>query len=223
MARLSKRGRECASRLHLTCTRSSMWFAVRCPDLLILPWFLEGAVHSSYLLARMTSLIIPFVLHALSTRVTVHLEELSQSDNPVHLQAAAARVNLGYLMVCGATALLVLNFAPYLSAFLGDVAPAFSTILTWLVIGQSAPILFGATSLLMHVSERGLIYRLIHGATACFFVGSILAIGEGSAIIVAQSLAAAQLTHAAICAAVLVKHGVWPGLTALFHKEIKLF
>jgi len=40
---------------------------------------------------------------------------------------------------------------------------------------------------------------------------------------VAQTFAVSQLTLSAVCAFILTRNGIWPGLTVLLHKEITLF
>lgn len=195
---------------------------IRFPDLLLAPWFLDSAELKLYFWVRVASLAIPLALFGLSHSVTAKLEALSQTGNSLGFRAAAARVNLGYLMVCGSMALMILIGAPYSAALLGYSNAGFSDALIWVVLGQAAPILFGATGLLMHVENRGTINELLLGLTAALFVASIFALEAGTAVTVAQTLGVAQLTHSAICAILLTQSGVWPGLTALFQKEIKL-
>lgn len=197
--------------------------ATRYVDFLLIPWLLEGTVLYAYILARITSLIIPLALHGVSARVKPQLSALLQTGNFCRFQAAAARVNLGYLMVCGGMSLIVATCAPHWAALLGNFDPVFTNILVWAVVGQSAPILFGATVLLMNAVGRGAMNELLYGFVAALFVASVLIGNKGSAILIMQTFAVAQLTHAAICSISLARCGVWPGLTALFHKEIKLF
>ena len=126
-------------------------------------------------------------------------------------------------MICGAVSLLVLGCAPFIAGALGGLNHAFDEIVIWLVVGQAAPVLFGATALLMHAVDRGAFYVVLQGMTATMFIGGVIVLDNTNAVVVAQTLAAAQLTQAALCALLLTQCGVWPGLTALFHKEIKLF
>ncbi|MEH6831272.1 MAG: hypothetical protein V7661_10570 [Sulfitobacter sp.] len=205
------------------CARFVASIGTRYPDLLLVFWLLEGLALSAYLLARISSLTIPFALQFLGAGVSPHLRLLSQAEDQIPLQAAAARVNLGYLMVCGAMALIVLVSMPYIAEMLELSHPDGSDILIWLVVGQAAPIFFGATGVLMQAVDRGTVNEILYALTATFFIVSILVQSAGTAVIIAQTLAVAQLTHAAICAILLTHLGVWPGLTALFHKEIKLF
>lgn len=217
------------SRRGLTRLRHSEWggvfrLASRYADLAVVPWLLELPVLCAYLLARIASLGIPFALFILGRRAAPHLAELAIAPDQLRFQAAAARVNLGYLMVCGAVALFVMVSAPWAAKLLDLPLATFDEILVWLVIGQSAPVLFGATALLMHAVERGAFYDLLLGLTAVLFLVGVLLVPDArDGELIALTLAAAQLTQAALCALLLTQSGVWPGLTALFHKEIKLF
>ncbi len=55
------------------------------------------------------------------------------------------------------------------------------------------------------------------------FLAGIWMLNPQDGVLIAQTFAAAQLAQAAICALLLTQCGIWPGLTALFYKEIKLF
>ena len=198
-------------------------FVTRYIDVLIVPWVLEPVAMYTYLLARLASLVIPLALTTLGAKAAPQLFRLARQETDTGFQAAAARVNLAYLMICGAVALCVLVSAPWIAAGLDLPQDAFAAILLWLVIGQSGPVLFGATGLLMRAVDRGTFHDVLMGLTALLFLAGIGTLGERGGVPVAQTLAAAQLTHAALCALLLTQSGVWPGLTALFHKEIKLF
>ncbi|MEH6644377.1 hypothetical protein [Sulfitobacter sp.] len=198
-------------------------FVARYVDLLIVPWFLEPIVVWIYVSARVASLCIPLTLFLLGSRVARQLSKLAQAQEQSGFQSAAARVNLSYLMVCGAMALFVMVGAPNLAVILGTPKGLYSEILVWLVVGQSAPVLFGATGLLMHAVERGAFYDMLLGLTALLFLAATVLFDVRDGVMVAQALVAAQMTQAGLCALLLTQCGVWPGLTSLLHKEIKLF
>ena len=192
-------------------------------DILFAPFILEAAMLIAYLVARGVSMCIPLTLGGLGRKAAPQMARLSQLPKQTLFQAAAARVNLGYLMVCGAVSLLVLASAPFLSQSFGGLDSAFDEMLIWLVVGQAAPVLFGATALLMRAVDRGAFYDVLQGVTAAMFLGALAVFDGASGVMMAQTLAAAQLTLAALSALLLTQCGIWPGLTALFHKQIKLF
>lgn len=208
---------------HSLIVGSGFYFVTRFVDLLVVPWVLNGKTVYVYVIARLLALVVPLSLMALGGKVAVTLYDLAQINEGRSFQAAAARVNLGCLMICGAVSLLVLLIAPHFSGMLGDQYPEFIEILVWLVIGNLAPALFGATHLLMNALGRGEFYNLLSGVTSLLTLISLAVLPELNGLLIAQIVAAAQLSHSAICALLLTQSGVWPGLTALFHKEMKLF
>jgi len=206
-----------------TMLGGTLWLVLRYPDVVVVSWILEAHALYAYLAARLISLGIPVALAILGRQVTPPLVALAQGHARPAFQAAAARVNLSYLMVSGGMALLLLSIAPYLAGISGITDSHFREILIWLVVGQSAPGLFGATGLLMHALDRGIFYDLLLTVTAVLFLVGVISTSTGDEVSLAQILAASQLTQGAVCAILLTQSGVWPGLTALFHKEIKLF
>ncbi len=197
--------------------------AARFCDLFVVPWLLDSATLAIYLLARLASLLIPFTLMLLGWRAQRQLAPLVHAEGKIHFRAAAARVNLGYMMICGAMGVMIVVVAPHLYSMVSSSDQALRSILLWLVIGQTAPVFFGATGLLMRVVDRGTFDDLVRGVTAVFYLVCVVLLGQTDAESLAQTLAAAQLAQAAICALLLTQCGIWPGLTALFNKEIKLF
>ncbi|MEP2919758.1 MAG: hypothetical protein ABJP06_03455 [Sulfitobacter sp.] len=198
-------------------------FSSRFVDVLLAPFILELAVFYAYLAARVVTLFMPLALELVGRKAAPQLASLARMDGQTPFQAAAARINLGYLMICGGGGVVLLALAPFANIVFNGLDPAFNDILLWLVIGQSAPVLFGATGLLMHAVDRAAFYDVLQGMTALLFVGSIVWLDVNKGGQVAQTFAAAQLTQAALCALLLTQCGVWPGLTALFKKQIKLF
>lgn len=198
-------------------------FLTRFIDLLLAPFVLQAPVLYAYLAARVWTLIMPLALNLLGWKAAPQLITLAQRDAQTPFHAAAARVNLSYLIICGGVGVSMLGVAPLAMGGFDGLHPAFDDILLWLVIGQSAPILFGATGLLMHAVDRGAFYDVLQGMTALLFVGSIVVLDMSKGAQLAQTFAAAQLTQAALCAMLLTQCGVWPGLTALFQKQIKIF
>ncbi len=223
MGQLIKLSVKSGALLHSAGVGAGFRFCTRYIDLLVIPWLLNAGMLYAYLVARGASLCVPVLLGLLGRKVAPHLVRFAQAEQQSAFRAAAARVNLSYMMVCGGVALMVMSIAPYLVKRAGGLDSAFDDILIWLVIGQSAPVLFGATSLLMQAVERGVFYDLLLGVTAMLFLAGIWMLNPQDGVLIAQTFAAAQLAQAAICALLLTQCGVWPGLTALFHKEIKLF
>ncbi|WP_299562808.1 hypothetical protein [uncultured Sulfitobacter sp.] len=197
--------------------------AARYCDFFVVPWLVDLRMLAIYAVARGSSLVIPFALMLLGRQAQRQLVLLVDAVPHSHFQAVAARTNLGCMMICAAMALMVFAVVPQLVNLLLASDKLFRDILLWLMIGQAAPVFFGATTLLMRVVDRGTFDDLLHGVVAVFYIACVGAVGESDAVSLAQTLAAAQLAQAAICAALLTQCGIWPGLTALLNKEIKLF
>lgn len=223
MGQLVKLSGKSGALLHRAGIGAGFRLLSRYADILIIPWVLELPVVMAYLLARSASLCVPSGLALLERKVAPHLDRLARNEKQNLFRAAAARVNLGYVMVCGAIALIVMSFAPYAVNSIAGIDPSFDDILIWLLIGQCAPALFGATALLMRAVERGAFYELLMAVTSVMFLAGVAVLDEKDGALIAQTFAAAQLTHAGICALLLTQCGVWPGLTALFHRKIRLF
>lgn len=223
MGQLIKLSENCIEQLRVGGFGAVIRFLSRYADMLIVPWIFEIQVLYTYALARLISLALPISLAFLEFKVGPHLKVLVRLKRKLPFQAAAARVNLGYMMICGAVALLTLSLGPKVATFAELGGEDFGQILIWLVVGQSAPVLFGATGLLMQVNDRGAFYEMLLSLTAALFVICVVVLGGNDPAAIAQTLAVAQLTHAGICALLLTQCGVWPGLTAIFHNEIKLF
>lgn len=197
--------------------------ATRFCDMPVVLFLLDPGPLVAYLFARAASLSIPFALVLLGRKAAPQLTSLAGAVQQTPFQAAAARVNLGYMMICSAMALLTFVVAPQVADRIGVDHPARNDILMWLIIGQSAPMFFGATALLMQAVDRGTFHELLLTVTTALYVLGALVLGHSDGLLLAQTFAAAQLTQAALCALLLTQSGVWPGLTALFHKQIKLF
>ncbi len=192
-------------------------------DLLIVPWLLSEEHLFAYLCAKMISLGIPVSLVVLERRLGGHLAFLAEDELQAPFRAAAARVNLSYLMVSGALAIISLSVAHRVFGHLPELDASFGEVVIWLVVGQSTAVLFGASTLLMSSVGQRRLCDLIRIITLLVFLCCVWIVGPRTGVLIAQMLAVAKITHAAVCAIFLAKYGVWPGLTALFHKEIKIF
>ncbi|KEJ91051.1 hypothetical protein [Sulfitobacter donghicola] len=182
-------------------------------------WLLDSAVFLLYVYARLAAAILPLSLGLVGRRVFPQLKKLTMQNDYLQFQSAAARVNLAFLMVSGGVAMLVLTIAPELNF---SQTGEFKEVLVWLLLAQSTPILFGATPILMRAVGRETFYEVLLGISAAFFLAATLILNTHEGVSIAQIYATSQLTVAAASALLLTQYGIWPGLTALFHKRIKL-
>ncbi|QUJ76310.1 hypothetical protein KDD17_15650 [Sulfitobacter albidus] len=190
-------------------------------DVPIAVYLLEGSSAQAYLIARALTCIVPVALTPIGWRLWPVVARAADTLSFSAVQAIAARINLGYVLITGALGVLVLWLA---SQFLrGDQSVQ---VLHWLLLGQCAPLLFGATGLLMRAFGRDAIIPLLRiGGALCLsvtIVSAHLLKGPADGLLLAQATAAVQLTIAATCALLLTQRGVWPGLTALAQPRIRL-
>lgn len=191
-------------------------------DLFILPAVLSGADALLYLLARaMVQIILSTVGHIerqAHNSLSVYTGPAARGD----LIALAARLNLGLLLVGGGMAVVVLTTIDYIPAALGLALPGFNPVLAWLVLGASAPAFFGATGVLLsasHMNGHNTMMQLI--GVVVFAVGAFALPPTATAF--AQLYAFTMLAVGLLSAASLVKSvAIWPGLTAILLRQIKL-
>jgi hypothetical protein len=138
--------------------------------------------------------------------------------------ALAARLNLGVLLIGGGFSLAILAIGPFCAILLGLHGPSMQGVLLWLVLGAASQVFFGATDMLLKTAGMAGLMALLCTASTAFFVVAVLASPSPDAVFLAQCFAAMHLIRYAIASVILVrKFSVWPGLTALFLRQIKLF
>ncbi len=145
------------------------------------------------------------------------------SRDSLRFVSLSARANLGFLLIGGAVALLLLVIMdPFLHLF-GISAADGRRAMIWLIIAQSAPAIFGATNLFMSLTKLdGVRAWLLWAAMPLALILTFAAARDGLAAL-AATYAALQIGAAAICAVVVALNcGIWPGLTAMFHSRIRL-
>ena len=198
-------------------------FLLRYADLLILPWVMLPTVVMSYLIARGLAQLVPVVLDQLGERVTNTLARAFTTGSDPDFVSGAARTNLGFLLIGGAATLAVFGFGVHVpQAF--DLNPShFHSILFWLTLAQAAPVLFGATGPLMNIAEmRGETIGLsLIGVVTVWSITVVFDLKDPQDL--AQLYAYVQMAITAISAVILgLRFGIWPGLTALLFRQIKL-
>lgn len=193
---------------------------LRYADILVLPWLLDPRWVLPYLLARGMSEGIQLGLAALAQGAAPALLRARQADEK---RALAARINLGALLIGGALMIVTLWLGR-----LGSIIPwpgfqDLAQVLPWLVFASAGPAIFGLTHLFLpHFGGWRFQAASGWGATALFCVGALV-FPIGSATDLAVVYAVAKLAHNLICAVSLgIKSGVWPGVTALLFRQIKV-
>ena len=193
-------------------------------DLLLVPLVLNGTDALLYFAARCLSDYVSAVLEQLGTNARSGLVSARQTGNHIAFVTMAARLNLGYLLIGGGVALAVLTAGPFLAEVIQQSEEAFQAVLIWLLLGTCAPVLFGATDILLCTTGKRAICRLVDLGTIILLCMAVFANAEPNPIFLAQCFAAFHLARAMLAAAILARGaGVWPGLTALMLRQIRLF
>lgn len=200
-------------------------FLLRYLDLLILPFILlEPKLAVPYLLAKALAEVVGWVLNVLERRVEsqFHVGGLVGSRNPA-LRASAARINLGFLLVGSSAMIAVLGLAGLGATQVRAVDPIFLSVLFWLVMGQGAPALVGATRLFMSNGHALQARATFAGTTILAALCLVVSFHEHDPTVVAWLLGSCQLTYAAVCAIFLgINNGIWPGISAVLYARVKL-
>lgn len=196
----------------------------RYADVFAVPLLLGPAEAGGYLAARGLSLVVSAGLAQLGGQMQPVLQRSFRAGDPAGFVAKAARLNLGFLLIGGSLGLAVLAVGPYAALALPTDAVPFQSVLGWLLIGACAPVLFGATDAVLHSAGRQVVQTLTSVAAAVALWAFALGVPVQSATLLAQCFAAVQLIRAGVSAVYLARvGGIWPGLTALLLRQIKLF
>lgn len=192
-------------------------------DLLILPMVLGASDALPYLLGRCLTIAVTAGLSQLGSQAMPALIAGRQHGEKLEFIRMAARLNLGFLLVGGGIALAVITVGPYLTNAIGVTDSRFQSVLLWLVLGTSAPILFGATDTLFDATGKQNNILCLNVAAGGHLACAILFAPNPSALFIAQCFACIQLAKSGLAAVILVRYaGVWPGLTAILLRQIKL-
>lgn len=203
--------------------RSILDRAFQNSDLLIVPFVLSGSASAIYIGARCLVMALTEILAVLGSAATPTLDRARERYDQVGFITAAARLNLGFLLMGGGIALGTLAVGPYFADAMGQSKAEFHLVLVWAVFGACAPVLFGATDTLLVAVGKKSVGRLFALGTFAVFAAAVISTPAPSAIFVAQCFAAMQILRVAAAAALLAKFaGVWPGLTALLLRQIRL-
>lgn len=198
-------------------------FLLRYADLLILPWVMLPTVAMSYLIARGLAQLVPVVLDQLGERVTNTLARAFTAGSDPDFVSGAARTNLGFLLIGGAATLAVFGFGVHVPQAFNLNPSHFHKFLFWLTLAQAAPVVFGATCLLMNIAamRNETIGLSLIGVVTVWSITVVF--GLKGPQYLAQLYAYVQMAITAISAVMLgLRFGIWPGLTALLFRQIRL-
>lgn len=191
-------------------------------DILLLPLVLSGGDALIYLLARGCAQVLITAIAHIGNQAAPSLTAIGAARDAAQFNAMAARLNLGLLLVGGGLGVVLLTAGDYIPDALGFELGGFSSVLGWLILAAAAPAFFGATDTLMNATYLQRHSMLIQIAAVVALCVATLS-GPMSALTFAQTYAAVCLCQALFAAVLLARRvGVWPGLTAVLLRQIKL-
>jgi hypothetical protein len=197
---------------------------LRYVDLLILPVLFSPEPALLYIVARAAGMVIEWSLDHLIRLAEPSIAMAHRFESQVKFIASAARLNLGLLLVGGGVALGVLSTAPNFSRLFGSRAATFREILIWVVVAQTAPAIFGAASAVLDIARHRREVAMIRMAGTLGFCMVVGLNQPSTGYLLAQHYAAVQLSVCAMMAGLVAwRSGIWPGITAVLFKQIKLF
>ena len=139
------------------------------------------------------------------------------------LAALAARTNLGFLLIGGGGITFIFLTVQAVLDLTHSHATLILPIVAWILLSHCGPVILGASGLLMEVTRMQRQRSWVLGLWTPIALGSILLVNPDTPIELAKHVALLHLGYSAHLAVVLgMRHGVWPGITALLQKELKL-
>ena len=192
-------------------------------DLWIAAMLLSPAQAILYFAARLTTLLLPAVLHSFETLIAPAIVQTHRQSKHSDFVSAMARVNLSFFLIAAAVATMLATFQPSVSTTYLNVG-SFGTTATYLLVAIFVPAALGQSAIVAQI----LLPRSAQDLASIF--GSIGAAGmlvfrpEIHANDIAQSYAVYRILAASILSFHVIKHHrIWPGPTALFVKKIRVF
>ncbi|NUH66766.1 hypothetical protein HTT03_15900 [Sulfitobacter sp. S0837] len=192
-------------------------------DVFIAYLVFSSSTAAGYLILRAGGFAAVTVMQVVQIAAQSRLQAANAHGQSSTFVANAARLNLGLLLIGGGTCVGVLVLFPVLSPL---VVPSFETeraALLWLMFGAAAPALFGAGPMFLAITGHRREWALISLLCAFLMAGVAYGLRINTPAELAQIYAAVQLAAFGSAAAVIgQKRGVWPGLTALMFRRIRL-
>ncbi|MBM1308795.1 hypothetical protein JQT66_01295 [Sulfitobacter mediterraneus] len=193
-------------------------------DLLILPILLNPTLTWPYLIARGVGTLPQLVLSLLHITAELRLVEEREEGGIVRLAATAGRINLGSLLIGGASFLMVLAIVPLVAQHFHLPETDFKSIALWITFAHFAPAFLGATVILLRTAGMRRELLCIQISCSVLFCCTLLFGSETSGLEIAKTLAATSWLASFLGAALLAKrYGIWPGITAVLFRQIRLF
>lgn len=194
-------------------------------DLIMVSFTFSPILALPYLVARCMVHLVTVVLDLLEASAVSGLSRSFATQNKLAFSAASARINLGMLLIGGATVLLMLSLETAFDIQSTVTVGKAKDVLWLLLLGAVARMAFGAVFALMCATGMRRDAMVLGLATiGVFFLCHTISTNVPKDVALAKSHAISQLFYTGSCAALIaLRLRVWPGLTALLFRQIKLF
>ena len=206
--------------LNALTTAQAGWMLLRHLDVIILTLVASPSQAALYLVARRLAGLLALLFDALRSALAPTLSVAYYRRDG--FGGLAARTNLGFFLIGGGAATGLAVLGPLALPLFGDTFQAATSLLIWLTLGQAAPALFGATGMLMSMTDMERPRAILIWCALPLSAAALLYGATHSLHMLAVATALTQLIFAAACAIALAqRHGILPGLTALLHPKLR--
>jgi hypothetical protein len=196
--------------------------ALNTADVWVAAMLLPTAQAMMYFSARLLTFLMPAFLHSFETLVAPALRRTYREVAATKFIHAMARVNLSLFLVAAAIAILVLTVHSHAIILWPEYNSSVVTA-AYLLLAMFVPAALGQTGLATNLLVSSAAQNISHivgfvGAAAFLAIKTpVLAPDVAISYLVLQTLVAlVQSMHS------IKTHGVWPGPTALFARQIRL-
>lgn len=159
----------------------------------------------------------------LSRVLRAHLAPVWKAGPRSTFTAHAARTNLGFLLIGGGGLLFIFVAARESVEHLPFDTTMAVPVLAWLILSHSGPALLGASDVFMRLTQmrsQQIWILILWGPVA---IATLLILAPTDPVELAGLVALFHLGYSAHAALLVgLRHGIWPGVTAVLQKELKL-
>lgn len=193
-------------------------------DVLVAASLFPPTIFFPYLVAKGISMILVAFLRGFEISTQPQLSAAVAAQDQARFAAITARINLGILLMIGGLAVGLLGILPLISLFPIIDLQTVHSIALWLLLAESVPALCGATTLILRNIGFKIYDRSLTILGCLVFLSLSFALPTENSVQVAKTYATVQICIGFAGAVVLaVKAGVWPGVTAVLFRQIRLF
>lgn len=196
---------------------------VRTFDAVLAAVLLSSEAATQYLTAWCFALSCSYLIGTLNGTLGPVLADVYRTERRLKLVAVAARTNLGFLLIGGGGIVFFFLSAQFSLGQTHSNPDLIVPIMIWLFVSHCGPVIMGASDLLMSITGMHAQKSWVLLLWASTAVGTILFLAPDNPVTFAMWVATFHIGYSTHLALVLgLRHGVWPGITALLQKELKL-